>query len=198
MFLTKDPRPDFWINGRDREQRPIDPALLGAAEDLWPQVLELVKNGLRDETLAAELLEQVVQELADSQRTGALSAELTHPRALLLTRFCQRLLNQIRRERRISYVGTVLGLETRYGPLASTTRDTQALHERILIAQLLALTEPDARRLFVLRLGDYRWAAIGRLLGATTGAVRERYRAALKRLQDRLSAGKGSKGRTAL
>jgi hypothetical protein len=72
MFRAEDPRKNFWINGRDREKSPIDLALLQAAEEIWPKVLQLVRDGLRDEHSAAELLEQVVQELADSQRTGAL------------------------------------------------------------------------------------------------------------------------------
>ncbi|MCI0724783.1 MAG: hypothetical protein L0338_38340 [Acidobacteria bacterium] len=186
MFLTEDPKDRFWISPLDGDQRPVDPALLRAAKEVWPRAFELVRNGLHDEPRTAELLEHVVHRIAEAQRSGKLPSELNPVQPLLLARFHQRLINQIRRERRIAYVGTVLELDNLHAAPAAT-QDLHTLLRSILIAEILALVDQHSRRLMVLRLLDHKWSAIGRLVGAKTGTVRERYRVALNRLRERLS-----------
>jgi len=181
-----EPRPDFWIDRRHGELHPIDGALLRAAEEVWPRVFQIVRDTLHDGSSAAELLEQVVHEIAESQEEEKLPKDLGAPRALLLTRLQQRLINHIHRERRITYVGSIRDLEGSSGARGTTNRDEREVHQTILIAQVVALLDKDVRRLMVLRLMGYRWAEIGRLIRVRTGTVREQFRVALKRLGKRL------------
>lgn len=181
-----EPRPDFWIDGRNGELHPIDGALLRAAEEVWPRAFQIVRDTLHDGASAAELLEQVVHEIAESQEEEKLPRELGAPRALLLTRLQQRLINHTLRERRITYVGSIRDLEGSFGARSTKNHDEQRVHQTILIAQVVALFDENARRLMALRLMDYRWAEIARLIGEPAGTLRERFRVALKRLGKRL------------
>lgn len=193
MYLTQDRRPDFWISNRDHRQRPIDPALIRAAEDVWPRAYQMIRDALRDGSGAAEFLERVIHGIAEAQRRGRLP-ELYSPRSFVLTRLYQRLINEVRRNGRISYVGTLLDLEKVYGGREVKHGVVEAIYRDILIAQLMALMDEDSRRLMVLRLMEYRWSEIGRSLGLRTGTVRERFRTALKRLRERLSTNSPTNG----
>jgi len=189
MILKDKPRPDFWIDGRAGKPNAINVALVRAAEELWPRVFQIVTYALNDGASAAELLEQVVHEIAESQAEGKLPKELEAPRALLLTRLQQRLINHLHRERRISYRGSIFELEESYrtGSRSIPNHDERQVHESILRAQALALIDGNARRLLTLRLMGFKWSEIGRLMGERTGTVRERFRVALNRLIERLS-----------
>ena len=187
MFLQDESRPDFWIDGRAGKPNAIDVALMRAAEEVWPRVFQIVTYALNDGASAAELLEQVVHEIAESQAEGKLPKELEAPRALLLTRLQQRLINHLHRERRISYRGSVFELEESYRSRSIPNQDERQVHESILRAQALALIDGNARRLLTLRLMGFRWSEIGSLMGERTGTVRERFRVALNRLIERLS-----------
>ena len=180
-----EPRPDFWIDGRNGELHPIDDALLRAAEEVWPRVFQIVSEALNDGASAAELLEQVVHEIAKSQDEDKLPRELHAPRALLLTRLQQRLINHTIRERRITYVGSVRDLEGSFGTSGTKNQDEQRVHQTILIAQVMALFDDNIRRLMALRLMGYRWNEIARLIGEPTGTLRERFRVALGRIGKR-------------
>ena len=182
MVLQDEPRPDFWIDGRAGKPNAIDSALMRAAVEVWPRVFQIVSETLNDGARAAELLEQVVHEIAESQADGKLPKELEAPRALLLTRLQQRLINHLHRERRISYVGTVFELDESNRNRGIPNDDERQVHDKILMAQALALIDGNARRLLTLRLMGYRWSEIGRLMGERTGTVRERFRVALDRL----------------
>jgi len=187
MILKDKPRPDFWIDGRAGKPNAINVALVRAAEELWPRVFQIVTYALNDGASAAELLEQVVHEIAESQAEGKLPKELEAPRALLLTRLQQRLINHLHRERRISYRGSIFELEESYRSRSILNHDERQVHESILRAQALALIDGNARRLLTLRLMGFKWSEIGRLMGERTGTVRERFRVALNRLIERLS-----------
>jgi len=187
MILKDKPRPDFWIDGRAGKPNAINVALVRAAEELWPRVFQIVTYALNDGASAAELLEQVVHEIAESQAEGKLPKELEAPRALLLTRLQQRLINHLHRERRISYRGSIFELEESYRSRSILNHDERQVHESILRAQALALIDGNASRLLTLRLMGFKWSEIGRLMGERTGTVRERFRVALNRLIERLS-----------
>ena len=190
MVLKDEPRPAFWIDGRAGKPNAINVALVCAAEEVWPRVFQIVTYALNDGASAAELLEQVVHEIAESQAEGKLPKELEAPRALLLTRLQQRLINHLHRERRISYRGSVFELEESYRSRSIPNQDERQVHESILRAQALALIDGNARRLLTLRLMGFRWSEIGRLMSERTGTVRERFRVALNRLIERLSNGR--------
>ena len=187
MVLKDEPRPAFWIDGRAGKPNAINVALVRAAEEVWPRVFQIVTYALNDGASAAELLEKVVHEIAESQAEGKLPKELEAPRALLLTRLQQRLINHLHRERRISYRGSVFELEESYRSRSIPNQDERQVHESILRAQALALIDGNARRLLTLRLMGFRWSEIGRLMSERTGTVRERFRVALNRLIERLS-----------
>lgn len=187
MILKDKPRPDFWIDGRAGKPNAINVALVRAAAELWPRVFQIVTYALNDGASAAELLEQVVHEIAESQAEGKLPKELEAPRALLLTRLQQRLINHLHREQRISYVGTVFQLDESNRTGGSPNHDERQVHDNILMAQALALIDGSARRLLTLRLMGFKWSEIGRLTGDRTGTVRERFRVALNRLIERVS-----------
>ena len=106
MSIPQGTRPNFWISSQDQEF-PINQALIRAAEEIWARAHQMVRNALHDGSGAAEFLERVVHEIAASQRRGSLPAELNSPKSLLLTRLYQRLINEIRRNRRLSYIGTL-------------------------------------------------------------------------------------------
>lgn len=182
-----EPRPDFWIDGRNGDLHPVDGALLRAAEEVWPRVFQIVSDALNDGASAAELLEQVVHEIAKSQDEDKLPRELHAPRALLLTRLQQRLINHTIRERRITYVGSVRDLEGSFGASSTKNQDEQRVHQTILIAQVMALFDDNVRRLMALRLMGYRWNEIARLIGEPTGTLRERLRVALGRIGKRVA-----------
>ena len=175
-------RHDFWIDGRNGELHPIDGELLRAAEEIWPRVFQIVSDALNDGAYAAELLEQVVHEIAESQDKEKLPRDLHAPQALLLTRLQQRLINHNIRERRITYVGSVHDLDGSFGTRSTKNQDEQTVHQTILIAQVVALFDESVRRLMALRLMGFRWAEIARLTGEPTGTLRERFRVALKRI----------------
>src|SRR5687767_1863197 len=141
MRFTRDPRPDFWISDRDHGQRPIDPTLIKAAEDVWPRAYQMVRSTLRDGSGAAELLERVVHEIAEAQHRGRLPVNLHSPKSLLLTRLYQRLINEIRRSRRISYVGPLVDLEALYGSREYKHIVVGEVYREVLIAQLLSLMD---------------------------------------------------------
>lgn len=182
MFLNDKPRPDFWIDGRAGKPNAIDVALIRAAEEVWPRVFQIVTYALNDGASAAELLEQVVHEIAESQEKERLPKDLWAPRALLLVRLQQRLINLTKRERRITYLGTVHDLDGSFGARSTANQDERGVYRTILIAQLVAFFDEHLRRLMVLRLMGYRWAEIARIIGEPTGTVRERFRVALSRL----------------
>jgi DNA-directed RNA polymerase specialized sigma24 family protein len=186
MSSTHDRRPEFWIADRDDRQRLVDPALIEAAKSIWPRAYQMVRDALRDGSGAAELLERIVLEIAESQREGRLP-ELHSPRSLILTRVYQRLLNEIKRNRRIAYVGTTSELDILYGGKDGRVGGVDEIYREVLLAQLLALMDEQSRLVMLLRLMDYRWAEIGASLGLRTGTVRERFRVALKRLGERLA-----------
>ena len=195
MFLQDEPRPDFWIDGRAGKPNAIDVALMRAAEEVWPRVFQIVTYALNDGASAAELLEQVVHEIAESQEEEKLPKDLWAPRALLLVRLQQRLINHTNRERRITYVGTVRDLEGSFGARSAANQDELGVYRTVLIAQLAAFFDEHVRRLMVLRLMGYRWSEIARIIREPTGTVRERFRVALKGLGKRLVTLNRQKGR---
>ena len=49
--------PPFCIRDKDDHGRPVDPDVLRAAKQIWPQVLHVTESKLHDRPRAAEVLE---------------------------------------------------------------------------------------------------------------------------------------------
>ena len=189
MSSSRPFRPGFYVHKLDQRNEPIDEGLLDAAEQIWVRFERMVRDALPDGLRAGALLDQVVQRIADLQHEKRLPPVLDAPKPLLLTRCRWELLNEIRRERRIRYVGTLSDLDSLYGKRESGTGSEEDIHKRTLIAEALALLKQDTRRLVMMRLMDLDWAEIGDELGERPGTLKERFRVALQRLREQLSSG---------
>ncbi|MBK7926035.1 MAG: sigma-70 family RNA polymerase sigma factor [Bryobacterales bacterium] len=194
MSATQPPGSDFFIDRNDGRGKPIDPTLIAAAKAVWPRIRWMVEDALRDDSAAAELLERVVLRIAEAQHKKQLPKPLDSPKAILMVRSRDELNNEIRRARRISYVGTLTDLTVLAESRGENADSGHRIHARALIEELLAMFDEDVRHLATLRLAGYEWAEIAKELGGRAGTLRERFRVALRRLRDRLSSNDKSEG----
>lgn len=160
---------------------PILPAVRAAVEKHWPETLRNAASVLRDETLAAEIMEaaieKVVAYLVDRP------PEDSEDVSLLLSRFCRQ---EIRRRRKESNKLVFID--------CSVIADTASSHSQISAAdaavdaeKILLDAPPRVREAMMMRYGGSEsWSDVAARTATTANAIRKECKRYLDRIRQKL------------
>lgn len=174
----------FHLNSVDRRGRKIDPAVLAAAEEVFPRALDYGLQLLGDPAIVTNLLEEVA---ASVSRTARIQNPLGIPmqgRDLRLYLF-RSFLNQVNRLKRKepTLVGLSEAVAVSKPPWTDPLRELEA---KMLLEEFLAVCEPWMQDMAFRRLQDFSWGDIGLAYGVSGHAAQARFSHALRQARVRL------------
>jgi DNA-directed RNA polymerase specialized sigma24 family protein len=182
MNQRKDAQTRLWIRSRDSLGNVVDPRLIEAANQVWERARLVVVRYLAEDTEAAEILEAA---LDSASRTMGSCRSIQFFEAYLLRSVARESIRRFRRNQRITYVDKA-DLERIAGPVPADL--DRELDEAKRIELLRACMDEHGRTMYDLRVLDYNWRSIAKLLGyadAHSAEVqfRNRINKALERFQ---------------
>jgi DNA-directed RNA polymerase specialized sigma24 family protein len=182
MDQRNDAKRRLWIPSRDSLGNEVDNTLIEAAHKIWDRARLVVIRYLADDSDAADILEGAVD---SASRLMENHHSIQCPEAYLFRSVVRESIRRRRRNQRISYVDSA-SLD-RIAPPVSMDLD-RALDEAKLIELLRACMDERCRTMYDLRVMDYDWRSIAKLIGysdAHTAEVQfgKRFDRALKRLR---------------
>jgi DNA-directed RNA polymerase specialized sigma24 family protein len=161
--------PQFWNVETDASGKPISPAVHLAAHQVWPIVLREVQRRCGDEIEAADIIEEaMLQTSVYLEQLGSAGPVKNMP-GLVLT-IARRLVR--RRSRKWP---RFLRMECENRPGLSVAYWEEQANRAILVSELVSCLSEEAVRILELRMAEYSWAAIARLLNTTVPAVKNRF-----------------------
>jgi hypothetical protein len=159
MNQRKDAQKRVWIRDRDSLGNTVDPRLIEAAHRVWERARLVVIRYLAEDTEAPEILEAAVD--SASRATGN-RQPIQFFDAYLLRSVARESVRRRRRNQRIEYLDGA-DLERLAGPV-STDLDRQ-LDDAKRIELLRACMDEHGRTMYDLRVLDFDWRSIARLMG---------------------------------
>jgi hypothetical protein len=179
MDQRNDAKGRLWIPNRDSLGHEVDNTLIEAAHKIWDRARLVVIRYLADDSDAADILESAVDSASPKRHS------IKRLEAYLLKSVVRESIRRRRHNQRISYLDSA-SLE-RISPRVSIDLD-RALDEAKLIELLRACMDERCRTMYDLRVIDYNWRSIAKLIGysdAHTAEVQfsKRFDRALKRLR---------------
>jgi DNA-directed RNA polymerase specialized sigma24 family protein len=170
------------VNPIDRRGRPIDPAVLKAAEDIGRRALRHAGRQLIDPAVAANLLEE-----AAATVSRAMSAPAMRQRPILdlhsyLFRAFLRRLNK--RHKRELYLAE--SLRTHGQAVPNSVDPRPSIENEILIDEFLMHCDPTTRDMFWRRIAGFSWREIGWSYRISTHAAESRFNQAFQKARKKL------------
>jgi DNA-directed RNA polymerase specialized sigma24 family protein len=178
------------LNSVDRHGRQIDPAVLAAAEAVFPRALEHGVNLLGDPAVVANTLEEVAATVSRLFARRSVSGEAPPIRNLAgyVFRAFLRHLNRLKRKELVVLDAAIAGQT-----LAQRSADpSRQLEMKILVDECLAQFDFTARDMCSRRLAGFAWDEIGKIHGLSGHAAEVRFRRAVRRIKAKLAKGKKS------
>jgi DNA-directed RNA polymerase specialized sigma24 family protein len=174
----------FRLNAVDRRGRKISPAVLEAAEEIYPDALEYGRKLLGDPAVVTNVLEEVA---ASVSRTARIKNPLGSPmqgRDLRLYLF-RSFLNEVNRLKRKE--PTFVGLsEVAAASNPSWADPFGELENKMLLEKFLMLCKPWMQDMALRQLQGFDWDEIGEAYGVSGHAAQARFSHALKQARKRL------------
>ena len=164
----------FWLYKKDRKGRPIDKAILKIAEEIGPDLGPYGQKEVDCESTSNGMLPSAVE--AASQATQ--NSTIENPPGYL-TSVYKRIVDKFlaRKKRLVLYDSFLEVLANTEGPASFQ----DAMHDRLLVQEILRVMDPDTRRICQWRLQGYSIREIAKELKITPDCLSVRYRRGLKK-----------------
>jgi RNA polymerase sigma factor (sigma-70 family) len=175
------PDPRIWIRPADDQGNPVDPRLEQAAYVIERVALGYRQGELRDEEVAATLLEAAVH----IGSRAALRAPITNPSAYLRKVFTRLIDDEVERRRRLVPIDAG-GMDQR---LSARDGSREEIERALLVEALLERMDPRTRQIVAARLVGMSVEEIANQLGVTVNCVSQRLKNGLERLRRGLHLG---------
>jgi RNA polymerase sigma factor (sigma-70 family) len=163
--------------GYEDEFGPIDPEVYQAARKIWPTAVRFGEFALHDRQLVLNLM---MESVANVSRSIAKGTNIEHLNGYLLRTFKHRVVRD--REKRLPRSEPLSEIPD---AVASVVAD---LDRKILTREIFARLDHREREIFQLRMMDYSFEEIGRILDLNNTAVRTRWYRLMRRLRETLAA----------
>jgi DNA-directed RNA polymerase specialized sigma24 family protein len=161
MDQQKDPHRRFWIRNRNSLGNPIDQRWIEAANRVWDRARLVVIRYLADDTEAPEILEAAVDS-ASRVMGGRESIQFFD--AYLLRSVAREAIRRYRRSQRLTYVDPT-DLERLARPVSFDL--DRKLDDANRIEILRACMDDQVRMMYDLRILEFSWRFIAKLMGYT-------------------------------
>ena len=172
------------LNAVDRRGRKIEPAVLAAAEEIYPKALEHGLKLLGDPAVVTTALEEVAA-MVSRIRTKDLPVTAMPVRDLRAYLF-QGFLREVNRIKRKQPKIVRFGEIGRTPDLPWADR-SQQFENKVLLDECLARCHPFAREMALRRMQGFSWEEIGRDYGLSAHAAEAWFSYALKQARERLN-----------
>jgi DNA-directed RNA polymerase specialized sigma24 family protein len=174
----------FRLNAVDRRGRKIAPAVLEAAEEIYPDALEHGRRLLGDLAVVTNVLEEVAASVSQTARVKNPVDSSMQGRDLRLYLF-RAFLNELNRQKRKEPTFVSLGEAGAVSnpPWADPLRELEA---KLLLEEFLTLCEPWMQDMSFRRLQGFSWDEIGKAHGVSGHAAQARFSNALQQVRERL------------
>jgi DNA-directed RNA polymerase specialized sigma24 family protein len=193
MDQREDGKTIFWIRDRDSLGNLVDQRLIEAANRVQDRVRLTVMRYLADDTQAPEILEAAVD---SASRALASHQSIQFPEAYLIRSVAREAIRRHRRNRRITYVDAA-DLDRLAGPICLDL--DRKLDDAKRADVLRACMDEHGRRMFDLRVLDYGWAHIAKLMNyADAHSAEVQFRKKLDKALDRFRAYHKSRSKSQL
>ena len=180
MNQPKDGQTKFWIRNRDSRGNMVDQRLIEAAHRVWTRARLVVIRYLAEDTEAPEILEAAVD---SASRAMGNQQPIQTFEAYLLRSVARESVRRLRKIQRISYVNNA-DLERLVGAVPIDL-DRQ-LDDAKRIEVLRACMDEHGRMMYDLRVLDYDWRSIAKLMGYSDAHSAEvQFRKKIDRALDR-------------
>jgi hypothetical protein len=174
----------FRLNSVDRHGRQIDPAVLAAAETVFPRALEYGTNLLGDPAVVANTLEEIAaavsQRIARRDPPGAPTPIRNLPGYVF--RAFVRHLNRLK-SKELAVLDAAVAGQTLAQGLVDPSRQ---LEMKILVDECLAQFDFTERDMCWRRLEGFTWDEIGPVHGLSGHAAEVRFRNAVRAVRTKL------------
>jgi len=175
----------FRLNSVDRHARQIDPAVLAAAEAIFPRALEYGTNLIGDPAVVANMLEEVAatvsQVIARRDPPGE-PAPIRNLPGYIFRAFVRHVTRLKNKE--LAVLDAAIAGQTLAQRLADPARQ---LETEILVAECLALFDFVVRDMCWRRLEGFTWDEIGPVHGLSGHAAEVRFRNAVRAVREKLA-----------
>lgn len=173
----------LWINTVDRLGRGIDPIVLAATEEIAPGALQYGERLLRDNALAATLLEEAAATVSRAVRLkgNASSDGIRNLQAYIFRTFVRRVNKARRRDIILSNQGT-----STPSVHSNPVDRSEDIELNVLVNEFLAKCDPVTRDMFYRRMQGFSWKEIARVYGISTHAAESKFSQALRRVRKKL------------
>jgi DNA-directed RNA polymerase specialized sigma24 family protein len=174
----------FRLNAVDRRGRKIEPAVLEAAEEIYPDALEHGRKLLGDAAVVTNLLEEVAASVSRTARVKNPVGSPMQGRDLRLYLF-RSFLNEVNRLKRKepTFVSLSEVVAVSNPPWADPLRE---LEDKMLLEEFLALCKPWMQDMALRQLQGFDWDEIGEAYGVSGHAAQARFSHALQQARKRL------------
>ena len=163
------PKYRFWIHSKDRDGRPLEDAIVQAAENNVAMLTHYRENEIGCESTINALLQTVVESASKAHRRRP----IRNPAAYLLSCYQHAADKFLDRERRMVSMDTA-SLELTQ--IAETASWEDEIHRRLIREKIIKAMGPEGRRIAELRLAGYSMNEIGRALSENPRQMYFRYR----------------------
>lgn len=175
----------FRLNSVDRHGRQIDPAVLAAAEAVFPRALDYGMNLLGDAAVVANTLEEVaatVSQLTARRDPPCEPAPIRNLPGYVFRAFVRQV-NRLK-SKELAVLDTAVTGQTLAQRLADPSRQ---LEMRILVDECLAQFDFVERDMCWRRLEGFSWDEIGPVHGLSGHAAEVRFRNAVRAVRAKLA-----------
>src|SRR5262245_12211662 len=156
----------------------ICPEVYQAAGELWPQAESLVYSRLRDRPAGMRLMHKAAA--AVSRKLQEQPDQIRDLKAYLWTTFKRLISEEVENENRYQPLEPEKHLtNNHHGP-------SEALHDQILIDEVMAEMDPWTRTVFELRVLGYQFEEIAQMLKMRPNHLRSKFRKGIQKLSRRI------------
>jgi DNA-directed RNA polymerase specialized sigma24 family protein len=177
------PNSSFRVSPVDRFGRTISPPVLQAAEQIGRRAIQHAENLLIDPAVAATLLEEAAAAVsrAVDRKRHCNHQPIRDVRAYLFRAFIRRVNKTKKRQLMVADAVRL------FSAASSKSIDPLAeLELKILIDELLTMSDPVVRDMFYRRIQKFSWREIGLSFGISGHAAESRFSQAIRRLAGRV------------
>jgi len=175
----------FRLNSVDRHGRQIEPAVLAAAEAIFPRALEYGTNLLGDPAVVVNILEEVaatVSQLIARRDPPGEPAPIRNLPGYVFRAFVRQVTRLKNKE--LAVLDAAVAGQTLAQRLADPARQ---LEMEILVAECLALFDFVERDMCWRRLEGFTWDEIGPVHGLSGHAAEVRFRNGVRAVKEKLA-----------
>jgi RNA polymerase sigma factor (sigma-70 family) len=165
----------FWLYKKDRKGRPIDKAILKIAEEIGPDLAPYGQREVDGESSSNGMLQSAVETASQATQNSTIDnppGYLTSVYKCIADKFLSRKKRLVPADD--SFLEVLANAE---GPASFE----DAMHDRLLVEEILRAMDPDTRQICQWRLQGYSMREIAKELKITPDCLSVRYRRALTR-----------------